>query len=267
MSQFHSSLCAQFPINEKEERQDKSYNYGKLVDAYIKGRKAYSEEIYNYIANALGKEKKVLDLGCGTGISTFPLIKRFQEVQGCDPDPQMLEIAKKASSTPDLFKRGSAYELPYEDGKFGLVTMFSSFHWFCNATAINEISRVLEKRGFICIVDGIGRPLENEARKVIESIVGIKAEYPKGTSAFENVLIENEFIIIAKSEFRVRDEFTIEEALQRYQSSSIWHNVKNLGKEEEVISKLKELFLKNANSQGIVCHQHNEVVIIAQKKN
>jgi ubiquinone/menaquinone biosynthesis C-methylase UbiE len=267
-------LLLTMPLNDvpstspQVTHEEKAKGFGELVEAYAKGRKVHADIVYNWLQKHVKKEKAVLDLGCGTGISTIPLFSRFDEVRGCDHDPKMLAIAKKDPKYAAFFDEGSAYKLPYKDKKFGAVTMFASFHWFSDKEALAEISRVLEDDGFVYIVERNGNPgFSDEARKMVSSIVG--PSYVKSKENYNPVeaLTQNGFKIVDITEFATEDTFTVEEALQYFQSRSDWKYVKKAGKEQETLAKLRELCEKNANEKGIIVVPNKPRSILAQKAN
>jgi SAM-dependent methyltransferase len=64
--------------------------------------------------------KRLLDIACGTGMSTIPMLDRGWTVTGCDISPAMLEIAQgKVGVRADLFE-ADMRELP-DVGEFDLV--------------------------------------------------------------------------------------------------------------------------------------------------
>lgn len=93
------------------------------------------------------KNKKVLDLGCGTGRHTIILKKRGAKVWGIDISPKMIEIAKSGIKGVD-FKVGSVYKLPYKSGTFDIVVAGLVIGYFENLDkAFKEIRRVLKPNG------------------------------------------------------------------------------------------------------------------------
>jgi len=93
------------------------------------------------------KNKKVLDLGCGTGRHTKILKKRGAKVWGIDLSPKMLEIAKSEIKGVD-FKVGSVYKLPYKSNFFDIVVCGLATSYFKNLDkAFKEIYRVLKNNG------------------------------------------------------------------------------------------------------------------------
>ena len=105
--------------------------------------------------------QRILDLGCGTG--TFALmVKRHEpeaEVVGLDADQAILDLARRkirsAGLTIDL-KRGSALELPFEDGSFDAISTSLFFHHLehtAKVQVLNEVKRVLKPAGGLHVAD------------------------------------------------------------------------------------------------------------------
>jgi SAM-dependent methyltransferase len=96
--------------------------------------------------------QRLLDLGCGTGLSFLPMLDRGWEVTGCDISLPMLEIATgKAGGRANLFV-GDFRELPtLEHGPFDLV-------W-----AVNDgMNYLLSTNELHAALDGIRRNLAPE---------------------------------------------------------------------------------------------------------
>jgi len=74
--------------------------------AFYKSISEHYDDIFPYkpiqldfVRNSCGKssEKRVLDVGCGTGSLSIALAPHFNEVTGIDPDETMLELANEKS--------------------------------------------------------------------------------------------------------------------------------------------------------------------------
>lgn len=72
---------------------------GETAEFYARFRQPYPEEIFDQLreAFALTGDDTVLDLGCGTGLTTLPMAGRAGTVIGMDPEPDMLHIAREAA--------------------------------------------------------------------------------------------------------------------------------------------------------------------------
>lgn len=90
----------------------------------------------------------MLDLACGTGLSTRGLIARGFAVTGVDIAANMLREARTAFPGASFFE-GRAEALPFADAAFGLVICAQAFHWFDGPKAYAEIARLLVPGGAI----------------------------------------------------------------------------------------------------------------------
>ena len=100
----------------------------------------------------------VVDLGCGTGLSTFIWAERAQAVVGIDPSGDMLQVArKKLSALPSVsaisFHQGAAAQTGLPDGCADIVTCAQSFHWMEPVSTLAEIARILRPGGVFAAYD------------------------------------------------------------------------------------------------------------------
>lgn len=97
------------------------------------------------VGNIAGK--RLLDVGCGTGIHAVEYVKRGALVHGIDASKSMIDIAKKRC--PDVaFNVASAYHLPFESRSFDQVTAsLMVFHLDDLDRAFREVNRVLVPNG------------------------------------------------------------------------------------------------------------------------
>jgi SAM-dependent methyltransferase len=97
--------------------------------------------------------KRVLDVGCGTGVVAVTAARRGAKVFGLDLTPTLLERARHNASVAGVdidFVEGDAEALPYPDASFDFV--LSQFgHMFAPrpAVAVQEMLRVLKVGGRI----------------------------------------------------------------------------------------------------------------------
>ncbi|MFQ5620296.1 MAG: class I SAM-dependent methyltransferase [Candidatus Nanoarchaeia archaeon] len=88
----------------------------------------------------LTSDMKLLDIGCGSGISMEPW---DCEKVGIDPSPGLLEIAKKKGLN---VKSGKPDELDFADGAFDIVTSITALHHIDYGDDIaKEFARVCKK--------------------------------------------------------------------------------------------------------------------------
>jgi len=91
--------------------------------------------------------KYVLDLGCGSGVSTEHLIDMGAKVVGIDISEKMIEVAK--SKLPDIeFFVESMEKLHFKDNTFDVVSSSLALHYMKDFSPVfNEVGRVLKHKG------------------------------------------------------------------------------------------------------------------------
>lgn len=248
---------------------EKAKNYGSFLDSYIKSRKAYPPKVYDFLLEYVEKDEPILDIGCGTGLSTAQLMVRFNHVRGCDIDERMLEEARKLD--PDLFDHADIYDLPYLTESFRLVTAFDVFHWCCDQNSAKEIARVLKPNGFFYTISTMQIYTESSFRgkvaKVIEEVLGYPFENSKQNFHPEEVLTQNDFEILYSENMIIEKLYTAEEALSRLKGSNdTWSPILKSGKEQEVTERLQELIKANLDENGKITEISTLNIIFAKKK-
>ena len=66
-------------------------NFGRLRSAYDTARFDYPVDVILYVESLCNESNRILDLGCGTGISSRQLSGKGVKVIGCDFDLKMIE--------------------------------------------------------------------------------------------------------------------------------------------------------------------------------
>jgi len=93
---------------------------------------------------------RVLELGCGTGYFTRELARSEAKIVAVDLSPELLEIAKAHSSTPNVhYEIQNACALRCADAVFDSVVGSSVLHHLDIKKALPEIYRVLKQHGSI----------------------------------------------------------------------------------------------------------------------
>jgi SAM-dependent methyltransferase len=104
--------------------------------------------------------KTVLDLGCGSGENTVPLLARGAKVIALDISHELAVLARKRV---DIMKMGvmpplivaSAYDVPLRDNAVDMILCASVVHHLNIPRAVREMSRLLKPRGVVIIKEPV----------------------------------------------------------------------------------------------------------------
>ena len=93
--------------------------------------------------------EKALDVACGTGHSSYPLLRIANHVIGIDASQEMLDQTIPKGNIS--FFQASAEALPFSDKQFDLITVGLAFHWFNQKQFLREAARTLKRDGWLVI--------------------------------------------------------------------------------------------------------------------
>jgi SAM-dependent methyltransferase len=89
----------------------------------------------------------LLDIGCGAGLALSIAKARGAEAAGIDAAPELVEIARSRCPGSDI-RVGELEELPFNEGKFDVVTGFNSFQYAADRVhGLREARRVMTTDG------------------------------------------------------------------------------------------------------------------------
>ncbi len=101
------------------------------------------------------KSKLVLDAGCGTGLYSMRFARKGAYVMGLDCSEEMLQNAKKKSSSilPVIqYLKGDLHYLPFKNNIFDIVASITALEFCAHPLkVISEMGRVLKPNGQLII--------------------------------------------------------------------------------------------------------------------
>jgi ubiquinone/menaquinone biosynthesis C-methylase UbiE len=125
--------------------------FDALATSYDTGRLGYSNAVYDALIEFGARPgSRALDLGCGTGLASAPLLQTGFTVTGVDVSEPMLDKARERM--PDArWIAGDAQKLPFPADSFDVAVSAQAFQWFDRRAALAEMSRVLVRGGVVGI--------------------------------------------------------------------------------------------------------------------
>ena len=95
----------------------------------------------------------VVDLGCGTGLSTRQWAPAADRVIGVDPSEAMLAVARARSGPGVEYVAGHGASVDAADGAADIVSVVQALHWMAPGPTLGEIARVLRPGGVLVVAD------------------------------------------------------------------------------------------------------------------
>jgi SAM-dependent methyltransferase len=132
------------------------HRFRTAAQHYLRGRPAYASALFDRVAQltALGRDARVLDLGCGPGQLALAFAPRVGEIVGIDPEPEMLRIASESAAAAGVAIRlfeGSSADLGPALGRFHLVVIGRAFHWMDRARTLEALDELIEPGGAVAL--------------------------------------------------------------------------------------------------------------------
>lgn len=148
------------------EKTIQLYESTTIAHNYSKYCPTYPEELATKIVsfanrNGIPGKTMAVDLGCGSGQSTFQLCSYFNQTVGIDISKAQIECAQKRASTllyeKVRFVHCPASELPFRNASVDLINCGAAWHWLDPSAVFPEINRVLKENGIVAVF-GYGIP-------------------------------------------------------------------------------------------------------------
>lgn len=134
---------------------DIKYLFDEAVSNYEKRRPNYGTELFEDIINyaEINKDKSLIEIGCGTGQATEPLLKTNCKVTA-------VELGENLSSfTREKFKSYKNFNVVYsafedydcDDNKFDMLYSATAFHWIPDEIGYKKAYRVIKNGGTLAL--------------------------------------------------------------------------------------------------------------------
>src|SRR5579859_3755339 len=129
-----------------------------LAEVYARCRPDYPAEAVHYIVGTcgLGPGSLVVDVGCGTGISSRLFAGRGLRVIGVEPNADMRGQAEAEPAPSDgpapTYRNGTAESTGLPDACAQAMVAAQAFHWFQPEPTLREFQRLLVPGGWVVLL-------------------------------------------------------------------------------------------------------------------
>ena len=139
-------------------------------DEHMKSNIEGASKFYNFTASLLPmeKDKRILDLGCGTGLELEELFQMnpYAKVTGIDLTKAMLETLKAKFPDKDITTVcGSYFEVPFGEEVFDAAVSVESLHHFTKEQKLplyKKLNKALKPGGYFILTDYFAESEEEE---------------------------------------------------------------------------------------------------------
>jgi SAM-dependent methyltransferase len=132
--------------------------FSGLAELYARCRPGYPPAALDHVLVrcGLGSRSLLVDVGCGTGISSRLIAARGVPVLGIEPNADMRAQAQAveppSGSPAPHYCEGRAEATGLPDGIADAVLAAQAFHWFEPASALREFHRILRPHGHVILI-------------------------------------------------------------------------------------------------------------------
>jgi len=175
----------------RESTSDPTRRFSGLENLYARHRPSYPADAIDFIVRRCGLDATttLVDVGCGTGISTRLFAERGIPTIGIEPNDAMrakAEAEPPATGVPPVYRKGTGEATGLSDGAAAAVLAAQAFHWFDAAAAFREFRRILRPGGHAVLMwneRDSADPFTDAYGQVIRSVPGAASvEGPRGKS-------------------------------------------------------------------------------------
>ena len=130
--------------------------FASTVPYYRRFRPPYPPAFFRRVARELRLDgsQRLIDLGCGPGLTALGFAPFVRSVTGVDPEPGMVAAAREAATAAGVALRlveSRTEDLPASLGRFEVVTIGRALHWMTPAPTIARLDRLVRPEGSVVV--------------------------------------------------------------------------------------------------------------------
>lgn len=137
-----------------DQRAQRRTTFNEVAEAYEAARPGYPPQLFDDLVAEIEGEHEIVEIGCGTGQATRPLLERGCRVTAVEIGAQMAAVAaERLRDFAGAFRviRSSFEDSRLPDHSADAVVAATSFHWIEPDLALRRSARLLRHRGVLAV--------------------------------------------------------------------------------------------------------------------
>jgi ubiquinone/menaquinone biosynthesis C-methylase UbiE len=199
-----------------------SKGYSLEAARYERGRPEYPAGLSSWLTSTLelGPNKRVVDVGAGTGKFTRLLVATGANVVGIEPVEAMRQELARLPNVEVVL--GTAQHLPLADASADAIVCAQAFHWFAQTEVLDEFARVLKPGAWLGLVWNVRDESFDWVKRITEIITPFEGDAPRFYKGdWKQPFPHPAFTALAETAFKYEHEGTPEEVIiDRFMSVS-----------------------------------------------
>jgi len=183
-----------FLLNLEEEDKNDLRRYYFNADKYFERMDFNDEGVFqeyvSFVGRYIQKGELILDVGCGSGLSSFMLRNKGCRTVGIDISPLAIRRAKKRGQVDLKYLVCDVLNLPFKDNQFDIVANYLFIEHLPDVdTALGEMVRVTKTGGKIIILSPNLLSPFSQIYNILEKLHFRKRKYGKYLMASDNLMM------------------------------------------------------------------------------
>lgn len=126
----------------------------------------------------------VVDMGCGSGLSSVLWTEYCDNVVGIEPNEEMIKLAGRRAGDRLHFVKAFSHETGLAEKSVDIVTCSQSFHWMEPKSTLCEVNRILSPGGVFMVIDYDWPPVSDwRVEKSFDDMYALAKELEKRAPA------------------------------------------------------------------------------------
>jgi SAM-dependent methyltransferase len=137
---------------------DRRRSFDQMAELYARARPPPPPEVFDAIAGYVPPPADVLEIGCGPGNASQPLLERGYRVHAVELGENLASFARtRLAAFPFTVEVGKFEDASLQPASVSLVACSAAFHWLDLPRALDQVAKVLKPGGGLALIWGSPR--------------------------------------------------------------------------------------------------------------